>query len=76
MKPANLAAQLAAAETELACLKLALAQVKKDRDELRRERDDWRREAETLCAEVLSPRSSERQMSGMSLPRSAAHGGG
>ena len=28
MKPANLATQLAAAETELACLKLALTQVK------------------------------------------------
>jgi hypothetical protein len=53
MKPVNLAAQLAAAETELACLKLALAQVKEDRDELRLERDDWRREAEKLCAEML-----------------------
>jgi hypothetical protein len=53
MKPVNLAAQLAAAETELACLKLALAQVKEDRDELRQERDNWRREAETLCAEKL-----------------------
>ena len=47
MKP-NLAAQLAAAETELACLKLALAQIKEDRDELRQERDDWRREAEKI----------------------------
>jgi hypothetical protein len=53
MKPVNPAAQLAAAETELACLKMALAQVKDDRDELRQERDDWRREAETLCAEKL-----------------------
>ena len=53
MKPVNLAAKLAAAETELACLKLALAQVKEDRNELRQERDDWRREAEMLCAEKL-----------------------
>ena len=53
MKPVNLAAQLAAAETELACLKMALAQVKEDREELRQERDDWRREAEMLCAEKL-----------------------
>ena len=52
MKPVNLAAKLAAAETELACLKMALAQVKEDR-ELRQERDDWRREAEMLCAEKL-----------------------
>ena len=35
MNPVSLAAQLAAAETELACLKLALAQVKEDREELR-----------------------------------------
>jgi hypothetical protein len=53
MKRANLAAQLAAAETELTCLKLALAKVKEDCDELRQERDDWRREAEMLCAEKL-----------------------
>jgi hypothetical protein len=39
MKPVNLVAQLAAAETELAGLKMALAQVKEDRDELRQERD-------------------------------------
>ena len=32
MKPVNLVAKLAAAETELACLKMALAQVKEDRD--------------------------------------------
>ena len=38
MKPVNLAAQLAATETELACLKMALAQVKEDRNELRRAR--------------------------------------
>jgi hypothetical protein len=31
MKPVNLVAKLAAAETELACLKMALAQVKGDR---------------------------------------------
>jgi hypothetical protein len=53
MKPVNLSAQLAAAETELACLKMALAQVKEDRDGLRRDRDDWRREVEMLCAEML-----------------------
>ena len=71
MKPANLAAQLAAAETELACLKMALAQVKEDRDELRQERDDWRA-GRPRCS---TPRSSERLMSGMPLPRSVAHGG-
>jgi hypothetical protein len=53
MKPVNLVAQLAAAETELACLKMVLAQVKEDRDELRRERDDWHREAEMSCAETF-----------------------
>jgi hypothetical protein len=52
MKP-NLAAKLAAAETELACVKMVLAHVKLDRDELRQERDDWRREAEMLCAAKL-----------------------
>jgi hypothetical protein len=48
MKPVNLAAQLAAAETELTYLKMALAQVKEDRD-------DWRRAAEKLyaCAKKL-----------------------
>ena len=52
MKPVNLAAQLAAAETELACLKMALAQVKEDREELRQERDDWRRErVEAMAAQ-------------------------
>jgi hypothetical protein len=51
MKPVNLAANLVAAETELACLRLALTQVKKDRDELRQERDDWRTEAVRLRAE-------------------------
>jgi hypothetical protein len=53
MKPVNLAAKLAAAETELACVKMVLANVKLDRDELRQERDDWRREAEILCAEKI-----------------------
>jgi hypothetical protein len=53
MKPVNLAAQLAAAETELACLKMALAQAKEDREELRQERDDWLREAAKLYAEKL-----------------------
>jgi hypothetical protein len=38
MKPVNLGAQLAAAETELTCLKLALAQAREDRKELRQER--------------------------------------
>jgi FtsZ-binding cell division protein ZapB len=59
MKPVNLAAQLAAAETEITCLKMVLAQVREDRDELRQqrdglrqERDAWRRVAEKLndCA--------------------------
>lgn len=60
MKPVNLAVQLAAAETELACLKLMLAQIRQDRDGqrrdsdvLRRERDSWRREAEKLYAEKI-----------------------
>jgi hypothetical protein len=53
MKPVNLAAQLAAAEIELACVKMALAQVKEDREELWQERDDWRREAAKLYAEKL-----------------------
>jgi hypothetical protein len=35
MKPVNLAAQLAAAEIELACVRMVLAHVKLDRDELR-----------------------------------------
>ena len=54
MKPVNVAAQLAAAKTELACLETVLAQVKEDREELRQERDDWRREAEMLCAAKLA----------------------
>jgi hypothetical protein len=66
MKRVNLAAQLAAAETELACLKMALARVKEDRDTLRHERDDWHRQVE-----MLSPRSSERLMSGALLPRAS-----
>ena len=53
MKPVNLAAKLAAAETELACLKLAHAQVKEDRNELRQERDVWRGQAAKLYAERL-----------------------
>jgi hypothetical protein len=40
MKPVNVAAQLAAAETELECLEMVLAQVKEDLEELRQERDD------------------------------------
>ena len=53
MRPVSLAAQLAAAETELACLKMALAQVKEDREELWQERDHLRREAAKLYAERL-----------------------
>lgn len=53
MKPVNLEAQLAAAETELACVRMVLAHVKLDRDELRQERDEWRREAEMLGAAKL-----------------------
>ena len=45
MKPVNLAAQLAAAETQLTCLKLMLAQVKEA---------ELRREAEKLIAMKLS----------------------
>jgi hypothetical protein len=72
MKPVNLAAELAAAETELACLKLALAQVKEDRDELRQERDDWRREAELLCAEKAdAAREAALGVNGLRLPRRA-----
>jgi hypothetical protein len=40
MKPINLAAQLAAAETELGCVRVVFAHVKLDRD-IRQERDDW-----------------------------------
>jgi hypothetical protein len=75
MNPVSLAAQLAVAETELACLKMALAQVKEDRDELRQERDDWRREAEILCAEKLIAAKLREADERASLPRSAAHGG-
>jgi hypothetical protein len=75
MKPANPAAQLAAAETELACLKMALAQVKEDREELRQERDDWRREAEMLYAAKLIAAKLREADEGASLPWSAAHGG-
>ena len=60
MKPVNLAAQLAAAETELACVRMVLAHVTLDRDELRQERDDWRREAEMLCAEKLREADEQR----------------
>jgi hypothetical protein len=48
MRPVNLAAKLAAAETKLACLRLMLAQVREDRDQLQHERDAWRRVAEKL----------------------------
>jgi hypothetical protein len=51
MKPISLAAQLAAAETELARLKMALAQVKEDREELWQERDHFRApRASSRCA--------------------------
>ena len=52
MKPVNLAAQLAAVETELTCLKMVLAQVREDRDGLQQERDAWRTVAKRLndCA--------------------------
>jgi hypothetical protein len=71
MKPVNLAAQLAAVETELTCLKMVLAQAREDREELRQERDGlrqerdaWREVAEKLndCAlrEVARLASPER----------------
>jgi hypothetical protein len=71
MKPVNLAAQLAAVETELTCLKMVLAQAREDREELRQERDElrqerdaWREVAEKLndCAlrEVARLASPER----------------
>jgi hypothetical protein len=47
MKPVNLAAQLAAVETELTCLKMVLAQVREDCDGLQQERDAWRTVANT-----------------------------
>jgi Phage related protein len=53
MKPVNLAAELAAVETELTCLKMVLTQAREDRDELRQERDAWRRVAEKLNACAL-----------------------
>jgi hypothetical protein len=77
MKPVNVAAQLAAAETELARLEMVLAQVKEDREELRQERDDWRREAEMLCAAKLAKlrQVDERRFApGASPVVAAAHG--
>jgi len=73
MKPVNLAAQLAAVETELTCLKMVLAQVREDREELRQERDGlrqerdaWRKMAEKLndCAirELARLASPERSL--------------
>jgi hypothetical protein len=60
MKPINLAAQLAAVETELTCLKMVLAQAREDREELRQERDGlrqerdaWRTVAEKLNDDAL-----------------------
>ena len=68
MKPVNLAAQLAAAEIELACLKVALVQVKEDREELRQERDGlqqerdaWRTVAEKLNAAKLEEADERRR---------------
>ena len=82
MKPVNLAAQLAAAETELTCLKMALAQVKEDRNELRQARDDWRREAEKLYAEKLIDaklaklrQADERRFAPPERPSGRAFGG-
>ena len=82
MKPVNLAAQLAAAETELTCLKMALAQVKEDRNELRQARDDWRREAEKLYAEKLIDaklaklrQADERALRSPERPSGRAFGG-
>jgi Phage related protein len=67
MKPVNLAAQLAAVETELTCLKMVLAQAREDRDELRqerdglrRERDAWRSVAEKLNACALREADERR----------------
>jgi uncharacterized protein (DUF3084 family) len=51
MKPVNLAAQLAAVETELTCLKMVLAQVREDREELHQERDALRQEQDGLRQE-------------------------
>ena len=74
MRPVNLPAQLAAAETELACLKIALTQVKEDREELWQGRDDWRREAAKRYAEKLIAAKIEADVRA-SLTRSAAPGG-
>ena len=60
MKPVSLAAQLAAAETELACLKMALAQVKEDRDNLLQERDEWRRKTTKPNAAKLKEADERR----------------
>src|SRR6516165_880495 len=72
MKPINVAAQLAAAETELACLKLVLTQIRQDCDGLRRERDLGAGRPKSFAT---TPRSSERLMSGASIPQNAARGG-
>ena len=71
MKSVSLAAQLAAAETELSCLKLALAQVKKDRNGLLQERDDWRREATKLYAEKLIAAKLREADEGYTFPSRA-----
>jgi FtsZ-binding cell division protein ZapB len=67
MKPVNLAAQLAAVETELTCLKMVLAQVREDREELRQERDGlrqerdaWRTVAEKLNNDALRKADERR----------------
>ena len=75
MKPVNLAAQLAAAETELACLKMVLAQVKRTATSSGRSGTTGAGRPRSSTPRSSSPRSSERLMSGTPLPRSAAHGG-
>jgi hypothetical protein len=68
MKLVNLPAQLAAAETELACLKMALTQVKDDREELRQEPDDWRWEAAKRYAEKLIAAKLEADLTRFAPP--------
>ena len=74
MKPVNLAAQLAAAETELTCLKLALAQAKKDRDGLRQERDAWRTVAEKLNDDALREVEPAPRFPGVQLMATPSRG--
>jgi hypothetical protein len=69
MKPVNLPAQLAAAETELACLKMAL---KEGREEIRQERDDWRWEAAKRYAEKLIAAKLEADVTRFAPPERRA----